>query len=114
MADDFELEAKRNCAAYADTRNRLRHTRTDLSEEQIDAIALAAVETAVFGFDAKKNSKGEFIQQGIGSPGHETANHFASIRRWEGKEAWEAAVRKLWKENPAHAAKLGLPQPRAT
>jgi hypothetical protein len=108
-----DTETKRETAAYISTRNKLRHTRTDLSDEQIDAIALEAVEDAVFGHDAPKDRHGNRIQQGIGSPGHETANHFASILRWEGRERWEIAVRDLWKRNPAHAQRLGLPQPRA-
>lgn len=64
----------------------------------------------VFGFDAKKDRKGNFVQQGIGSPGHETANHFAAIRKYEGKEAWEAAVREIWKRDPKHAERLNLPK----
>jgi hypothetical protein len=108
MADDEN--ALRETAIYARTVAWLRSTQPGLTDAEMDAQGLAAVPLAVFGHDAKKDRNGNFIQQGIGSAGHETANHFASIRRWEGKEAWEAAVRKLWKENPAHAAKLGLPQ----
>jgi hypothetical protein len=110
MADEAQ---KRETAVYNDTRNRLRHGRADLSDEQIDAIALEAVETAVFGHDAAKDRHGNRIQQGIGSPGHETSNHFASIRRWEGEESYRRAVADLWHRNPEHAKRLGLPQPRA-
>jgi hypothetical protein len=80
----------------------------------MDARGLAANDEAVFGHDAKRDRNGEFIQQGIGSPGHETANHFASILRWEGRERWEIAVRDLWKRNPEHAKRLRLPQPART
>ena len=37
----------------------------------------------VFGHDAKRDGKGNFIEQGLGSKGHETANHFATILRHE-------------------------------
>jgi hypothetical protein len=85
-----------------------------LTAEQMDEQALAKVDESVFGHDAKKDRNGNFIQQGIGSPGHETVNHFAAIRKYEGEESWKRAVAKLWKENPTHAAKLGLPQPART
>jgi len=67
----------------------------------------------VFGHDAKQDRKGNFIEQGIGAPGHETANHFVSILRYEGKEAYDKAVAELWKRNPKHAEALRLPKPRA-
>ena len=40
----------------------------------------------------------------------ETVNHFEAILRSEGKAAYEAAVRDLWKRNPKRAAALGLPE----
>lgn len=62
----------------------------------------------VYGFDAKKDRHGNYIQQGVGAKGRESANHFASIRRYEGKEAWEAAVKEIWKRDPKRAKQLGL------
>lgn len=106
-----EIEIKRQTAAYADTLNRLRATREDLSDAEIEQLALAAVDAAVFGFDAKKDRNGNFIQQGMGSKGHETVNHFASIRRWEGQAAYDKAVREIYGRDPDRARKLGLPQP---
>lgn len=64
----------------------------------------------VYGHDAKRDRKGNWIQQGIGAPGRETANHFASIRRYEGKEVWEVAVREMWKRDPKRAQAIGLPK----
>jgi hypothetical protein len=72
MADDIETEAKRQSAAYARTIGWLRHTQPHLSDEEMDARGLAANDEAVFGHDANRDRNGEFIQQGIGSPGHET------------------------------------------
>lgn len=108
-----DLEAKRNTAVFADTTNRLRHT-TDLPDSEIERIALEAVDHAVHGFDAKKDRNGNFIPQGIGSPGHETSNHFASLRRFEGEESYRRAVAEAWKRDPIRAQKLGLPQPART
>lgn len=67
-------------------------------------------DAAVYGFDAKKDRKGKRQQQGIGAPGHETGNHFAAIRRYEGEEAYREAVMDLWKRNPKGAERLGLPK----
>lgn len=64
----------------------------------------------VYGHDAKRDRKGNWIEQGIGAPGRESANHFASIRRYEGKESYEAAVREIWKRDPKRAQLIGLPK----
>lgn len=48
-------------------------------------------EKIVFGTDFKK-VKGHPVEQGIGSPGRETANHFAAIRKYEGEEAHKKAL----------------------
>jgi hypothetical protein len=112
MSEDHELPAKRATAVYADAVNRMR-IGSDLSEAEMDRQALAAVEASVWGHDAKKVN-GKFVQQGIGSPGHETSNHFAALLRYQGKEAWEAAVREIYKRDPDRARKLGLPQPART
>ena len=47
-------------------------------------------EKIVYGHDFKK-AKGKPVEQGIGSPGRETDNHFAAIRKYEGVEAEKAA-----------------------
>jgi hypothetical protein len=64
----------------------------------------------VYGFDAKRDRHGNWIEQGIGSKGRETSNHFNSIRRYEGKEAYADAVREIWKRDPKRAGELGLPK----
>jgi hypothetical protein len=112
MADD--LEAKRQTAAYSRTVAWLRHSRPDMSDAEMDAAGLAANDAAVYGHDAKKDRNGNWLEQGIGSRGHETSNHFASLLRYQGREAWESAVREIYKRDPTRAQKLGLPQPART
>jgi hypothetical protein len=52
---------------------------------------------------------------GIGSKGHETANHFAALKKAE-REGYEApgthaaAVAELWKRDPKRAERIGLEQ----
>ena len=66
----------------------------------------------MWGHDATKDRNGNFVQQGIGAwPNHVTPNHFNSVRRYEGEQKYQAAVRKLWKECPDRARKIGLPEP---
>lgn len=85
----------------------------DAIERHFEAEALN-----VFGHDAKK-VKGEFVEQGIGSKGHETANHFAAllkaerVDRIEPPGSYEAAVREIWKRDPKRAEKLKLPRPES-
>lgn len=68
----------------------------------------------VFGFDAKKDRHGEYIEQGVGAKGHETANHFAALKKAE-REGYElpgsyrAALEEIWKRDPKRAKALGLP-----
>jgi hypothetical protein len=112
MADDREYQ--RQCAAYARTVAWLRHTQPNLSDEEMDAQGLAAVDASVYGADAKKDRHGNFIPQGLGSPGHETINHFTSLRKYEGEESYRRAVAEIWRRDPDHAKRLGLPQPRTT
>jgi hypothetical protein len=109
MADDPEIHAKRESAAYRDAVNKARIA-ADVSDADLDRLGLAANETAVWGFDYKTDRQGRPIQQGVGSPGHETGNHFAAIRRWEGQAAWEAAVREIWARDPKRAEALRLPK----
>jgi hypothetical protein len=108
MADDPEIHAKRNTAAYADAVNKARIA-ADVSDAELDRLGLEANEAAVWGHDRRRDSKGNWIQQGIGSPGHETVNHFASIRRWQGEKHWEVAVKEIWKRDPERAERLRLP-----
>jgi hypothetical protein len=77
----------------------------------LDAIGKEADRVNIYGADAKKDSKGNFIPQGIGAAGYETGNHFAAIRKYEGEAKYQAAIRKMWKENPERAAKIGLEKP---
>jgi hypothetical protein len=113
MADDINTEAQRQTATYARTIAWLRHTQPDLSDEAMDAQALEAVEIAVYGADAKKDAKGNRVQQGIGSRGRESHNHLQAILKYEGREAHAREVARIWKETPDHARALGLAQPRA-
>ena len=112
MAEEFDQ--RRETATYADKINRLRHTTEGMSNEEMDKIALLAVDHAVYGFDARQDRHGNWIEQGIGSKGHETINHFAALRKFEGEESYRRAVAEIWKRDPSHAQKLGLPQPTRT
>jgi hypothetical protein len=70
--------------------------------------------SVVFGHDHKV-VKGEPVEQGIGSRGRETMNHFNSVRKYEGDEAYWSEVARVWKDHPKHAEKLakqGLPKPK--
>jgi hypothetical protein len=73
-----------------------------------------AVARNVFGFDAKQDRHGNWIEQGLGAKGHETANHFAALKKAEssGLElpgAYDRAVAEIWKRDPDRAKKIGLP-----
>jgi hypothetical protein len=52
---------------------------------------------------------------GIGAKGHETANHFAALKKAE-SEGYEApgthtaAVAELWQRDPQRAERIGLPK----
>jgi hypothetical protein len=109
------VETKRQTAEYNVTRERLLRTRPDLSEEEVDKLAIESVDRATFGFDAVRDPKtGEFRQQGIGSPQNPSMNSLMAVRKYEGVQAWEAAVRETWKRSPDWAAAHGLPKPRTT
>lgn len=71
---------------------------------------LAAEEKIVFGHDFQKR-KGTPIEQGLGSPGRETPNHFAAIRKYEGEDAYREAYDEFTKRDPERAKKLNLPRP---
>lgn len=76
----------------------------------------AAEARSVFGHDAKRDSKGNYIEQGIGSRGGETLNHFTALARAE-REGFEKpgsyarAVEEIWRRDPTRAKAIGLPQP---
>lgn len=91
---------------------------TTLTNEEWDALGsaeqkahLAAEEKIVFGTDFRK-VKGTPIEQGIGSQGRETGNHFSGIRKYEGEEAYWDAIAEIWKRDPERAKKLNLPKPK--
>jgi hypothetical protein len=112
MADLPGLGLSNDSAVVAQTKNKFRDRDNypNMTEEQIEAVAKEAEDRNVYGHDAKKDRKGNYIQQGIGAPGRETSNHFTSIRRYEGEEAWRKAVAALWKRDPQRAAALNLPK----
>jgi hypothetical protein len=112
MADD--LEAKRQTAHYNRHIAWLRHTAPHMDDAAMDEQALAKVDESVFGFDAKKDRAGNFVQQGIGSKGRETHNHMQALLKYEGRAAYDREVARIWKETPDHAKRLGLPQPART
>jgi hypothetical protein len=57
------------------------------------------LENSVFGVDHKKDNKGRPIEQGIGTRGRETPNHWKALRQAE-KEGFEepGTYDRLWKE----------------
>jgi hypothetical protein len=71
----------------------------------------------VFGHDAQRDRHGNYIEQGIGAKGHETANHFTALKKAEamGQElpgTYDKAVAEIWKRDPDRARKLRLPASR--
>lgn len=71
----------------------------------------AAEEKIVFGHDFQKR-KGAPVEQGIGSQGRETQNHFMGIRKYEGEDAYREAYEEFAKRDPERFKKLNLPKPR--
>jgi hypothetical protein len=51
------------------------------------------------------------LSQGVGSKGRENGNHLAGILKYEGPQAHQKELRRIWKETPDHARKIGLPEP---
>ncbi len=93
-------------------------TLIDQGELPRDAIKrhFEAEEKNVFGHDAKKDSQGRYIEQGIGSPGHESLNHFVAIQKaeregYEPPGSYRRAVEEMWKRDPKHAQAINLPKP---
>jgi hypothetical protein len=70
----------------------------------------------VYGHDAKQRADGSYIEQGIGSKGHETANHYAALAKaeregFESPGSYKAALEEIWKRDPKRAKALNLPPP---
>ena len=82
----------------------------DLMDPAEQKAHLASEEKIVFGHDFQKR-KGIPIEQGIGSPDHETANHFTSLRKYEGEDAYREACEDLAKRDPERFKKLNLSKP---
>jgi hypothetical protein len=115
MVEVTENKAKqRETAAYARHVAWLRHTQPNLSDEEMDVQALQKVDESVYGVGAKKDRNGNFIPQGIGSPGNENGNHYAAILKYQGRDAYNAAVAEIFKRDPNRARQLGLQQPART
>ena len=77
---------------------------------------LDAMARNVFGNDTVKNRDGSYQEQGIGAKGHETLNHYTSLKKAEsmGLElpgTYDKAVAELWKRDPARAKAIGLMPP---
>jgi hypothetical protein len=78
-----------------------------LTSQEFDALSpeeraahLEAEKTTVFGV-GHAVVKGQPQEQGVGSPGHESENHFAAIRKWEGPEAEKKARAEAAKRRAA-------------
>ena len=87
---------------------------TDKQREEWEANAKnreAVHQSVVYGND-HKTVNGVPQEQGHGSKGHETGNHFAAIRRYEGEDAYWTAVAEIYSRDPERAKKLGLPTKR--
>jgi hypothetical protein len=70
----------------------------------------------VFGHDAKQDRHGNYIEQGLGAKGHETANHFTALKKSEamGIElpgTYDREVAAMWKRDPDRAKRINLPAP---
>lgn len=89
-------------------------TKTVEEWDQMDPAArrahLLAEEKIVFGHDFQKRN-GDPIEQGIGSRGRETNNHFTAMRKYEGEDAYREAYEDLARRDQTHFKKLNLPKP---
>jgi hypothetical protein len=71
----------------------------------------------VFGFGYKVDGNGKPIEQGIGSKGNESVNHFAAMKKAESEElldpgTYDAALAEAWARDRERAIRIGLPRPR--
>jgi hypothetical protein len=83
-------------AAYAFERNRVLH------EGGTPEAAHAA---------GLKAHLSQFGKDGIGTPGNTGVNHFNAILKYEGRDAYDRAVRAEFKRDAAYARSLGLVEP---
>lgn len=83
----------------------------DLMDPAEQKAHLAAEEKIVFGTDFQKR-KGQPVEQGIGSQGRETHNHFVALRKHEGEDAYRDAYEEIAKRDPERLKKLNLPKPQ--
>jgi hypothetical protein len=58
------------------------------------AEAKRRVEEDVFGVGFRRDRSGRPVEQGIGSPGHETEQHYDALSRYEGQSAADVARAK--------------------
>jgi hypothetical protein len=107
----FTQSANAAVALQNELRRRDDANEPDPTDAECAEICAEADRKATFGFDYKMGRDGTPQQSGIGSIGHETGNHFAAILRWQGREAYNAAVAEIFKRDPDRGRKLGLPQP---
>jgi hypothetical protein len=98
-----------NSAVYIFNRNAKIHG--GASEAEAHAAGVKAHEASVFGYDAKKDSRGQFIPQGLGGASNPTGNHLAALKKYEGETAYQKELRRIWKETPDIAQRRGFPEP---
>jgi hypothetical protein len=89
-------------------------TAGELPRDWLDRYQLALAKN-VFGHDAQQDRDGNWIEQGLGAKGHETANHFAALKKSEAMElelpgVYDKALADIWKRDPKRAAALRLPR----
>ncbi len=115
VLDELRIPAISLTVEELDERRR-QISRGELPSDWMDRYRKALADN-VFGSDHQRDSAGRSLEQGVGAKGHETANHFAALRRaehdgYEQPGAWAAAVAELWKRDPERARSLNLPQQR--
>jgi hypothetical protein len=111
MIDLDHYNAPGKTALMAEFRRRDDLGLPELTEAEAASISKEANRVHTFGAGYKTDRNGEPIQQGIGSLGHETVNHYGGIRKYEGEDAYWRAVRAAYARDRAHAQSLGLPEP---
>jgi hypothetical protein len=82
----------------------------DIPADALEQCRKAAADL-VFGVGHKVDANGKPIENGVGSKGHENLNHFLAIKKYEGDEKYWAALREIWKRDPARAKAIGLEPP---
>src|SRR6516164_306978 len=69
------------------------------TEAELQALIDEAERVNVYGV-GYKTINGVPQQQGIGSKGRESHNHLAAIKKYEGVDAYNRELRRIWKETP--------------